>query len=714
MKHATTIHTVLRLLLSTAAFFAALCTTGPAAQAQWVRMNNLPAGYNDNHWLDVFFLPSDPRYGWICGYRSFVLRTTDGGQSWQGVTTDNNMLQLESIHFVSPQIGYTSGGGRILKTVDGGQSWFDVSPATPLASSLWGCYFVSADTGVVIGGGCFDSRQYFFRTTNGGQSWTRFVGSLPNSGLTDAMLYSASGLGYASSSGAIWQTDDGGISWELFAQTGTADWQEEITNIKQSFLVPVSGSPCGGDEARGGIRMTTDNGRTWRRFLTGANMYGTFLLDTLRGWACGSNGSAYYTPDGGVTWRKRDCGIVPTEDLDDIWMINDTLGWVVGNGVYRLSTRAALPTHLAVEGDTALCEGETTVIHAPAGYFSYLWSTGDTTRSITVTATGDYYAVATDELGCPYDFDTVRVVVQPTPRPAIAALGPVDFCVGDSVELNATSGFASYRWSTGDTTRSIVVRASGVYSVQVLSDAGCSGTSATIAVDVRPANNQLVVRTDARGIVAFDTTNINGRFCRSITVVNTSATLAFVIDSPVAFFLNNVNFSLPPGQFPMTIQPLDSVQLVACYTPSHPSVETDTLYIIDNCSTKQAVVQGSGGTNIYNVEGRCNTSLTLRTVAYDSFVLRLHPPAPNPASTVVRVPVTFKASEPDIAQLRCTLYNEFGTPVVEGFVDGLSTTADQLTYGEFVLDIANTSQGVYFIHVRTPYGSSVLTLVVQR
>ncbi len=714
MVHAATVLKQFRYFLCSALLAMACCMAAPTAYAQWVRMDNIPAGYDSNHWLDVFFLPSNPRFGWICGYQSFVLRTVDGGKTWQGITADANSLQLESIHFASPTIGYTSGGGRILKTVDGGVSWFDVSPNDPFGGgALWGCYFVSPDTGVVVGGGCFDSRQNFYRTTDGGQSWSVFRASLPNSGMTDAMLYSGNGLGYASSSGTIWRTSNGGNTWSLFLRTGTTDWQEEITNIKSTFLVPVSGSPCGGEDSRGGIRMTIDNGANWRQYITGFNMYGTFLIDTLRGWACGGSGSVYYTPDGGLTWKKRDCGIHPTDDLDDIWFITDTLGWVVGNGVYKLETRAALPTNLTVEGKSAVCEGDSVVISAPPGYASYLWSTGETTRSIAVGTPGTYYAIATDSLGCPYDFDTVQVSILPRRAPSITAIGSLDFCKGDSVVLEAQPGFGSYLWSTGETTRSITVHLSGSYSVSAVSANGCDGLSDTIVVNVRPASNQLLVRTDPDGAITFDTVGIVGRFCRDIIVVNLDDTLAFHLDAPGVFFADNMYFSLPPGQFPIVIAPLDSVRLLACYTPSQPERESDTLIVADNCSIKRAVVFGSGGKSTYTVESQCDISLTLRTIAYNSFLLRMHPPAPNPASDIVRIPVTFQAEEPDQALLRCTLHDEFGTVVAAGTIDGLSTSGS-MTYGEFILDVSHLAQGMYFISVLTPYGSSVLPLVVNK
>ncbi|TBX66370.1 DUF1533 domain-containing protein, partial [Flavobacterium silvisoli] len=67
----------------------------------------------------------------------------------------------------------------------------------------------------------------------------------------------------------------------------------------------------------------------------------------------------------------------------------------------------------------------------------------------------------------------------------ITAEGATSFCEGGSVTLTASEG-PSYLWSTGATTQSITVSASGNYSVQEISANGCAATSNTIAVTVTP------------------------------------------------------------------------------------------------------------------------------------------------------------------------------------------------------------------------------------
>lgn len=58
-------------------------------------------------------------------------------------------------------------------------------------------------------------------------------------------------------------------------------------------------------------------------------MFGAYLLDQNRGWACGDKGEVLYTSNNGKNWEKKNCGI-GSANIDDIWFINDTTGWAVG------------------------------------------------------------------------------------------------------------------------------------------------------------------------------------------------------------------------------------------------------------------------------------------------------------------------------------------------------------------------------------------------
>lgn len=302
----------------------------------WKKINNLPWQYANNYWLDVYFHPQNSNYGWICGFNGMVIYTTDGGNSWRG-TIVPSAYHLESIHFPTLTTGYTSGVEGIFKSTDGGASWFDITPTGARdTTTFWGCYFLNANYGILVGDGCGTSRrQHFWITSDGGNTWSVFLGSENNTGMTDAILY-PTGLGFASSSGKIWLSSDSGKTWSVLSNVGSSLWQEEITNLGNSFLVPYSGFSCTGGGNDGGMYFSTDYGYIWNRTQTGVPMFGTFLVGNLKGWACGYSQAVYYTANGGISWVRRNCGI-KSGNLDDLWFINENDGWVVGEGVFKLS-----------------------------------------------------------------------------------------------------------------------------------------------------------------------------------------------------------------------------------------------------------------------------------------------------------------------------------------------------------------------------------------
>lgn len=146
---------------------------------------------------------------------------------------------------------------------------------------------------------------------------------------------------------------------------------------------------------------------------------------------------------------------------------------------------AATPLGIVSPGGNILCPGDTLVLTATAGYENYLWSNGASGASLSVALAGNYSLVAVDSNGCVAASEVFPVAFNPQEAPVISANGDLSFCEGGSVELTAPDA-ASYQWSTGETTASIVVAASGEYFVTTPGACG-DFTSESIFVDVFPS-----------------------------------------------------------------------------------------------------------------------------------------------------------------------------------------------------------------------------------
>jgi len=146
-----------------------------------------------------------------------------------------------------------------------------------------------------------------------------------------------------------------------------------------------------------------------------------------------------------------------------------------------------LPT-ANITGALSFCAGSSTVLTATSAS-SYLWSTGQTTRELTVTSGGSYSVTITDSNGCSATSSIVTVTEHPLPNVEIT--GTLTYCAGNTTTLTAPAGLSSYLWSTGATTQSINVTA-GTYTVTGTDANGCSATSSASTVTELPLDSATV------------------------------------------------------------------------------------------------------------------------------------------------------------------------------------------------------------------------------
>ncbi|CAN5556847.1 hypothetical protein BH10BAC6_BH10BAC6_08530 [soil metagenome] len=662
-------------------------------------------------YLDVFFLPADPLYGWVCSEDGRVIRTTDGGTTWLGAQVEGRPF-LESIQFLTPLVGYTSGPGGIFRSNNGGVSWFDVSPSIPTGDNPWGSFFLTQNEGVYLVGGCKEPPR-FYRTINGGASWSYFEANDIGTGLTDALLY-RDGSGYAASSGVIWSTNDYGRTWNEFATSGFRTWNEELAHVGRSFLVPSAGSECfGGGLVTGEYRFSTDMGASWTRFRTPSTNYGTFLVSERAGWGVGSSRQVYYTSDAGQSWDLRVCGIDAESNLDDIWMISDTLGFVVGTEVYR-SNFNARPRIVTIaqgdllyvcEGDSVLltstpnllrykwtdgrigpdryaskagryivsafdtltctasadtitlrvyptttplilnglsgatyCFGDSAMLRVTNGpYRSFKWSTGDTTDAVVVRTSASVTVTAIDSNGCVLRSKPFVADIRPLFEPTIAATGKTTICLDDSVTLVAPRGKTSYLWSTGETSQSITVKSAGTYHCDIIDEYGCPGSSNNIVVVVLNLRNQIDVQEANLGPgLHLPDVVVGALTCRDLVIRNRDTNRPLVISRP--FMVVNLRCSMPQGQFPIVIAPLETKTLRVCCSALDSGVVIDTIIVPDTCRDVPVPVYTIGRTETLTGTSRCNLPVSTTIIRAGS-TYQIMAPYPNPATSIIEMEV---------------------------------------------------------------------------
>ena len=163
------------------------------------------------------------------------------------------------------------------------------------------------------------------------------------------------------------------------------------------------------------------------------------------------------------------------------------------------------PSPIAFIGnDTSLCEGQSLTLNA-SGIGNYLWSTGDSSASISVTPTTDtVYTLVVSQGPCGAIAD---ILVYILPVPNLIVSNDTTICNGNNLNLSAT-GIGICYWSNGMLDNSITVSPSvtSIYSVTISNIFGCQ-SSDSIIVNVLPFTLPVI---NSNGPIGFcDSSQVN-------------------------------------------------------------------------------------------------------------------------------------------------------------------------------------------------------------
>lgn len=168
-------------------------------------------------------------------------------------------------------------------------------------------------------------------------------------------------------------------------------------------------------------------------------------------------------------------------------------------GTANQSIQVSTAPNIAVQSsNSTVCSGASVTLTATGGV-SYLWSTGQTTSSITVspTSTTTYTVTGTNSAGC-QNIGSKTITVGTNPNINVSASNNTP-CTGTTITLTATGG-TSYLWGGGQTTNAITVSptVNTTYTVVGTNAAGCQNTANKVInvdplpiVDVQSASNSI-------------------------------------------------------------------------------------------------------------------------------------------------------------------------------------------------------------------------------
>jgi len=138
---------------------------------------------------------------------SLILRTTDGGDTWEVQASGvKQATLLMAVSFTDANTGTAVGeNGTITRTTNGGGTWVPQTSGT--TADLWGVAFTDTNNGIVVRT-TSDGQGIILQTTDGGSSWiSQFPGTFGLTAVSFADLANGTAVGCG---GIILRTTDGG------------------------------------------------------------------------------------------------------------------------------------------------------------------------------------------------------------------------------------------------------------------------------------------------------------------------------------------------------------------------------------------------------------------------------------------------------------------------------------------------------------------------
>ncbi len=254
-----------------------------------------------------------------------IIRTTDGGATWNPQLVDPTPGVFNALHFQAVSTGWVVGDStKIFRTTNGGTNWSAVTnTGIPAGFRCRAVVFVLDIHGWIAADDQLGNKS-LVHTTNDGVSWTP-----QNSGLNASVL----GIHFGDGNNGWLAADFGEIA---HTTNGGANWTPQFSSVTSAHLHGAAMLP--GDIARawavgdfGTILRTVNGGTSWTsQNVTPNTLRGVSFTSPNVGYAAGDNNTVLKTTDGGSNWGGVS-PLSPFTNFTAVDFVNDTVGTVVGN-----------------------------------------------------------------------------------------------------------------------------------------------------------------------------------------------------------------------------------------------------------------------------------------------------------------------------------------------------------------------------------------------
>jgi gliding motility-associated-like protein len=413
-----------------------------------------------------------------------------------------------------------------------------------------------------------------------------------------------------------------------------------IASINVSQYIGGNGVSCNG-ASDGNLDLTVQGGTVpyYYDWSTGDTIQDIFGLDagTYTVTVADSNG----------------CIAIVTAEITQPDSVQNTLSASTYDGGYNVSCNGAEDGSITVIANGGI---------AP---YSYIWSTTDTFSSINEVGAGTYNVTVTDANGC----SAVSSITLTQPDILTAtAQGSELPCSGSgngTIDLTVQGGTADYTyiWSNTQTTEDLSGLASGIYTVTVTDENGCTAVASAEVIDVNPLDLSGTIIDNPTCIDSKDgyiAANVTGGTQPYSYLWSTGAT-------------TNAIDSLDNGNFILTVTDANGCSVVSNYTIAGPICNlppvavqdiasitcesTVDIAVLDNDSDpdgdnffiRNIISNPTNGTVVVNTDGTVTYTPAEDFVGLDSFIYEICDDAVStPFCDTATVYITVLACRPNV------------------------------------------------------------------